>query len=673
MPTTAQTILRAKAHCAAGELLEALTLLRELLHAEPEQIEANYLAGTLCHALGQGDPAMAYLRQATALAPNLADAQQHLGVVLVEAGRFDEAIQCFERALQLRPGAAELVANIRITEAARQEQRGNQLLELGQLTEAEACFRRAADLHPGFAEAHNGLAAVLERQDRHREAVECCRRAIELAPHLAEAHYNLGAILDFFGRLDEAAASLLRALELKPDFVEAHYNLGVVRRHQGLVDEAEASFRRALEFRPSYAAAHSNILAAMQYQPRVTLAGLAAAHAEFEARHIAPFAGTLQPHANPRDPEKKLRLGFVSADFGFHPVGYFLVSVLEELARRDVTTICYSDRAKVDTMTDRLRAAASVWVETRGWDDERLAERMRADEIDIAFDLAGQVDGNRLLAFGRKPAPLAVSWIGYVGTTGLGAIDFLLADRFEVPPPAELFIREAVLRMPDGYVCYDPPRAAPSVSPLPALDRGCVTFGCFNNVLKVSPEVVSQWATILRRVPNSRLVLKYQGFNDPGVARRLVRLFATHGIGIDRLEFQGWSAHAELLREYHRIDIALDTFPYSGGLTTCEALWMGVPVVTWPGETFASRHSLSHLSNVGLTETIAATSAEYVEIAVRLAGDLPHLAEIRGGLRGQMAASPLCDSGRFVDNLLVLLRDAWRGWCAGEPVRTAPR
>ncbi len=550
MPTSAETLLRAKAHCAAGKLPDALALLRQLLQAEPEHVEANYLAGTLCHALGQGDQAIVYLRQAATLAPDFADAQQHLGAVLVEAGRFDDAMACFERALQSRPGAEELVANIRLTEAAQHEHRGNQLLDLGQLAEAEGCFRRAVELHPGFAEAHNGLAAVLERRDRHQEAVECCRRAIELAPHLAEAHYNLGAILDFFGRLDEAAASLLRALELKPDFVEAHYNLGVVRRHQGLVDEAETSFRRALEFRPTYAAAHSNILAAMQYQPRVTLASLAAEHAEFETRHVAPRAGFLSPHSNTPDPEKKLRLGFVSADFGFHPVGYFLVRVLEELAHRDVTTICYSNRAKVDAMTDRLRAAAGVWLETRGWDDERLAERMRADEIDVAFDLTGQVDGNRLLAFGRKPAPLAVTWIGYVGTTGLGAIDYLLADRFEVPPEAEPFIRERVLRMPDGYVCYDPPRAAPAVSPLPALDRGHVTFGCFNNVLKVSPEVVGQWATILRRVAGSRLVLKYQGFNDPGVARRLMRLFATHGIGIDRLEFQGWSAHAELLREY---------------------------------------------------------------------------------------------------------------------------
>jgi predicted O-linked N-acetylglucosamine transferase (SPINDLY family) len=298
-----------------------------------------------------------------------------------------------------------------------------------------------------------------------------------------------------------------------------------------------------------------------------------------------------------------------------------------------------------------------------GWSDDRLARQIRSDRIDILFDLAGHSAGNRLLVFARKPAPIEVTWAGYVGTTGLVAMDYILADRYEIPPQSEMYYRERVLRMPDGYMCYDPPGYAPPVSPLPALEKGYVTFAGFHNPAKITPQVVEVWARILRRLPQARLVLKYRCLDDAATAGRLADLFAGRGIDKDRLEFLGYSAHNETLDQYQRVDVALDTFPYNGGLTTCEALWMGVPVVTCPGETFASRHSLSHLSNVGPTETIAADLDEYVELAVTLAGDLPRLAALRAGLRARMASSPLCDGKRFAENFAEVLRGAWRHWC----------
>ena len=352
-------------------------------------------------------------------------------------------------------------------------------------------------------------------------------------------------------------------------------------------------------------------------------------------------------------------MGFVSPDLGRHPVGYFLVRVLENLDKEHLETICYSDRIVKDDLTHRLQAAATQWRDVIGMSDQQLAEQIRADRIDILFDLAGHTAHNRLLVFARKPALIQVTWAGYVGTTGLKAMDYLLADRYEVPPGAERHYRERVLRMPEGYVCYDPPIYAPPVATLPALDRGQVTLGCFNNPAKITPQVIEVWAKILRRLPGARLVLKYKGWNDRGVARRFTEMFVAHGIDPGRLELLGYSPHAELLAEYNRIDLALDPFPYNGGLTTCEALWMGVPVVTCPGETFASRHSLSHLSNVGLTETIARELDEYVELAVSLAGDLPRLAALRAGLRERMAASPLCDGKRFATNLASMLHEAW--------------
>jgi predicted O-linked N-acetylglucosamine transferase (SPINDLY family) len=269
--------------------------------------------------------------------------------------------------------------------------------------------------------------------------------------------------------------------------------------------------------------------------------------------------------------------------------------------------------------------------------------------------------------FARKPAPIQVTWAGYVGTTGLRSMDYILADGHEIPRGAEAHYCEKILRMADGYVSYDPPDYAPLVAPLPALRRGHVTFGSFNNRAKIDPQTIAIWAQVLGRVPHSRLVLKYKGMSDRSLVTALVAEFARHGVVPGRLEFLGWSAHPALLLEYNRIDLALDPLPYNGGLTTCEALWMGVPVLTCPGETFASRHSLSHLSNVGLADTIARTLEEYVELAVTLACDLPRLASLRAGLRERMAASPLCDGKRFAGNLMNVLRDAWREWCQREP------
>ncbi len=326
---------------------------------------------------------------------------------------------------------------------------------------------------------------------------------------------------------------------------------------------------------------------------------------------------------------------------------------------------CYSDTPRRDAITERFIAAADCWRDTEKLSDDALAEQIRRDKIDILFDLGGHLGGNRLLLFARKPAPIQVKWVGYPGSSGLTAMDYLLADRFHVPPPSPptplpegegSYRAERVLRLPDGYICFDPPVEAPEVGTLPALERGHVTFGSVNNPAKITPGVVAAWAEILGRVPGSRLVLRYAGFEQQGTRRRYEELFSARGIGPERLDFLGFAPHAAMLKDYNRIDIALDPFPYSGGITTCEALWMGVPVITLPGKTFAGRHSLSHLTNVGFTETVAEDLPEYIGMAVRLAGDLPRLAKWRSELRGRMARSPLCDGPRFADNLMNTLR-----------------
>jgi len=417
---------------------------------------------------------------------------------------------------------------------------------------------------------------------------------------------------------------------------------------------------------PTDAAWHSNLLNTLQYRPGITLAELSARHAEYEQRHAVPLRSAWRRHTNTPDPERPLRVGIVSPALADCAVGDFLLAPLQHLDHRQYPVTCYSDRVVGDEVTARLRAEAAAWLDICGLNDQQLAEQIRADGIDILIDAAGHTARNRLLVFARKPAPLQITWVDYVGTTGLAAMDYILADRYEIPSESERWYQERVLRLPDDYICYTPPRYAPAVSPLPALSRGAVTFSCFNFQGKISRPLVAVWARILRRLPGSRLLLQYRGLGDPGTQSHFRRLFAEHGVESAQVEMRAAVPPAQLLANYHQVDLALDSFPYNGGLTTCEALWMGVPVITCPGETFAGRHSLSHLTNAGLTETIARDLDEYVELAVQLAQDLSRLAAIRAGLREQMAASPLCDGPRFAANLMALFRDAWRRWCESE-------
>jgi predicted O-linked N-acetylglucosamine transferase (SPINDLY family) len=634
-----------------GCLDEAIASYRRAVELKPDSAEVHNNLGSALKDQGKLDDAVACYRRALELKPDYAEAHNNLGNALKDQGKLDDAVACYRRAGELKPDYVEAHSNLGVV-----------LQDQGKLDDAVACYRRALELKPDLAEAYNNLGNAFKAQGQVMEAIACYRRTLELKPDFAGAHNNLGAALQGQGQPSEAAACCRRALKLKPDLVEALLNLGVALQTQGKPDEAVACCRRAVELKPDHAQAHSNLLYTLHYCTGVTPAALAEAHAEYDRRHAAPLRGAVAQQENVLDRHGRLRLGFVSPDLGRHPVGYFLVRVLENLSQGPQETICYSDRMVKDDLTHRLQAAATQWRDVIGMSNERLAEQIRADRIDILFDLAGHTAHNRLLVFARKPAPIQITWIGYEGTTGLAAMDYLLADRHVVPEGTDDYYREQVLRMPEGYLCYDPPDAAPPVGPLPSLTKGYATFGSFNNPAKITPEVAAVWAEILRRVPTARLVLKYRGLGDQAVKRRYLDLFAAHGVEPQRLELASWSSYAEYLAAYQQVDVALDPFPFSGSATTCEALWMGVPVITCPLETFASRHSLSHLSNVGLTETIAHDLDEYVEVAVSVAGDLPRLAMLRAGLRERMAASPLCDGKRFASNLASMLHDVWEQW-----------
>jgi len=647
-PDTAEAIhLLGVASHQQGRHEAATEHIRRAIHLDPGQASFHNNLGEAYRALGQQAEAAACFRRAIELKPDYALAHYNLGSLLQEQGNVGEAIAAHQRAIGLNPGLPKAPYN-----------RGLALQSRGKHDAAIACYQQAIAIRPDYVDAHINLGALWQRRGDLDRAIACYSRAAELKPDDAGTHNNLGTLYYEQGKVDEAVACYRRAIELRPSWSGPRNNLGVVWKDQGLLDEAVASFRQALDLNPDDAQTHSNLLDALQYRPEVTLAELAAAHAEYEQRHAAPLYAS-PPQVLDRDPRRPLRLGFVSADLGRHPVGYFLIRALENLDRRHFHVTCYSDRDMSDDMTGRFRAVAATWRDSSGVPDEQLARQIREDRIDILFDLAGHTAHSRLLVFARKPAPVAITWLGYVGTTGLRTIDYLLADRHEVPVESESYYCERVLRLPEGYVCYDPPAHSPPVGPLPALTATRFTLASFNNPAKITAEVVRVWSKILQRLPRSRLVLKYRRLNSRGTQSRLRELFGAQGISAERVELMGWSPQPELLSWYGQVDLALDTFPYSGGLTTCEALWMGVPVVTCPGETFASRHSLSHLTTVGLTETIARDLDEYVELAVALAEGLPRLAAIRAGLRQRVAASPLCDGPRFAADFSSILRQTW--------------
>lgn len=661
MATIAETFRVALRHHQAGELPAAEQIYRQILEVDPNHAEALHLLGIVAYQDGRHEVAVECFGRALTVEPHNAVFHNSLGTAYLALGKPSEAAANSRRALEIKPDYAEAHYNL-----------ANALKRQGKLGEAVAHYRRALAVQPDYAEAHNNLGNTLADQGNPSDAVACYRRALEIKPDYAEAHNNLGISLADQGKLDEAIASYQRALQISPDDAETHNNLGHVHKRQGNLEGATACYQRALQIRPDSAEVHGNLLLVEHYRSGVTPARLADAHAEWDRRHAASLKGCRQPFGNTREPDRPLRLGFVSSDLRRHPVAYFFVRCLEALRSERCETVCYSGAARKDDLTERIAAAAGTWRDVRGLPDEALAAQIRRDGIDVLFDLAGHTAGNRLLVFARKAAPVQVTWIGYAGTTGLPAIDYLFADRFHVPEGAEVHYPERVVRLPGIRFCYDPPDEAPPVGPLPALGAGHVTFGSFNNPAKITPEVVASWAEILRRVPNARLILKYRGLDDRGTSRRYLQMFADHKVAPAQIELRGWSAYAQMLAEYHEIDLALDPFPFCGAATSAEALWMGTPVVTCPLETFSSRQTLAILSSVGLTETVASDLSHYVDLAVGLARDLPHLANLRATLRNRLAISPLCDGPRFAAAFMEAVRGVWQEWCETDAATGKP-
>ncbi len=652
----AQAFRTAIAHHEAGRMEEAEAGYRAVLEIDPKHLDAIHHLGILAYQGQAPEYAAEVFRYAISLDDRIAPFHSNLGLALEALGRMQEAAESHERAIALKPDFAEAWYNL-----------GNARLNLGRLDEAEAAYNRSLALRPDLAEAYGNLGSVRRGQDRMDEALAFFDRALEMEPRLASAHFSRAETLAELGRLDEAVEASQRAIALWPDYAPAHSGLGAVYMAQGKLDAARAEWEQALELYPNYADARSNLLLSLNYRSDITAEESLAAHRKWDEAHGAGSAPESAPPANDRDPARRLKVGYVSGDFRIHPGGYFLAGVLPAHDPASVEVFCYSNSPYADdAMTTRIRQAVPNWRSIRGISEVDAAEMIRADGIDILVDLSGHTAHNRLRVFALKPAPVRASWLGYPNTTGLAAMDYLVTDAATSPPESAAWMSEALVRLPHGRLCYAPPAYAPEPAPPPSEARGYVTFGSFNNLTKVGPQVVRLWAAVLKAAPGSRLLLKWPALGQETTREGLLQAFAAEGIGAERLELRPYSPHEQMLGEYADMDVALDPFPFGGGLTSAEALWMGVPVVTLPGATPASRQTLAFLKAVDLEDLAAPSPEAYVERAVALAGDIGRRKALRAALRDRMAASPLTDGKAFVPALEAAYRQMWKGWTAGQ-------
>lgn len=637
-----------------GKLAEAITSYLEAVRMKPDFVEAQYNLGNALHAEGRLEESINAYRQAVRRKSDYVEARYNLGNALYAHGNLNEAVTAFRELTRVKPDFADAHYNL-----------GTALTALGKLDEAVTEFRHAIRVKPDMADAHYNLGNTLKTQGRLDEAIAAFREAIRLKPDYAEAQNNLGNALKDRGKLVEAIAAYREAIRFGPAIAEVQNNLGNVLKDQGNLDEAIAAYRQAICIRSGYAQAYSNLLLCLNYDDRVSEAQLLQEHRAWNERY-AKGASSPAAYANTCEPDRTLRIGYVSPDFREHSVASFLEPLLKNHDREAVEVFCYAEVSRPDGITGRLKAFGGHWLVTVGLSDDDLVARIRADRIDILVDLAGHTANNRLAVFAHKPAPVQVTWLGYPNTTGLMAIDYRLVDAVTDPSgEADDWATEHLIRLDGGFLCYAGQEDAPNPGPPPCLTNDLLTFGSFNHPAKLSPATLDCWGRLLGRLPQSRLLLKGKPFMDAATRALFLSRMSERGVAADRLEVLAWlpsrTAHLDL---YNRVDISLDPFPYNGTTTTCETLWMGVPVVTLRGEHHRGRVGASLLTQAGLTDWIAGSIEEYLQIAARLARHPDHLRDLRRTLRPRVAASSLCDGDTFARKMEAAYRTMWQRWCA---------
>jgi protein O-GlcNAc transferase len=637
-----------------GRRAEAEAAYRRVLEEWPGHADAWHLLGVVAMEAGRPDAAVELIGRAAEIRPGFAIYYGNLGEAYRRLGDFPRAVAALEEAIRLEPDHADAHLNL-----------GSALRAVGRLPEAVERLRTAVRLRPLSALAHFNLGLALTEVGNEEEAIAELREAIRLGGDFSEAYDALGSALWLTGRLDEAIEASECAVRLDPDNAIAASSLGYTLKDAGRLEEAMAWLRRAVELRPDAPALRSSLIYSMQFLPGAE-AEVVGEQREWVRRFAEPLAGKHQPHTNDRDAGKRLRVGYVSPDFRNHVVGRNILPLVENHDREQFKLFFYSDTKQADGTTERFRGCVGGWREISGMGDEAVAAMIRADGIDILVDLAQHTSGNRLWMFVLRPAPVQVSFAGYPAATGVPMIDYRLSDPYlepegEVPEEGPLG-GERLVRLPHSFWCYDPLGETVEVNELPAMGTGRVTFGCLNNFCKINAGVLGHWAAAIREVEGSRLLIL-----APEGSHRQTAVGVVERCGVEgsRVEFVSRRPRREYLELYHRIDIGLDTLPYNGHTTSLDAMWMGVPVVTLVGKGPLGRAGLSQLSNVGMGELATSDAGAFVSKTAALARDLPRLAETRRSLRSRMQASPLMDARGFAGAIEKAYRGMWSNYCGG--------
>lgn len=658
----------------AGRLDEAGAAYRAILSVAPRHPQALHLAGVIQHQRGEHTAALQSINAAILAKPDVALFHFNLGNVLTALHEPEAAAAAFTEAARLKPGYAAAWFNL-----------GKAHFEEENFANAVTALRRAFELDATLPGLRFDLATMLiahgdrvhgpaQSKQFHREA------AALLTHHWTEAENPLAARLmlayslqqqDAWSEAEQHYRAVLDAGPAPGDRLKAHSNLANCYNQLGRMTEALQHYRETLRLNPALADTASSIAACINYEPTTTPQDVIEAHRDWSRRFAGAGTDTgakrIRTWNNDRNPERRLRIGLVSPDLRRHPVAALCAATLERLDKSLVEVFCYYNFPSGDAVTERLRKTTTGWRDIAKLGDDEVVAAIQADGIDILIDLAGHTTHNRLGVFARKPAPIQVSWLGYFNTTGLDSIDYFLTDPHSSPTEQDAFFVEKLVRLPHTRFCYEPWEFVPEVSALPATEHGYITFGCFNNLSKLNARVLALWARILAAVPQSRLVIQAGSLNDTANRERFAALATDLGIANDRIELRSFVPLEQAARAYHGIDIALDPFPFCGGMTSFESLWMGVPVVTLEQPLIAGRQTLAMLHNLGHPEWIARDEDQYVAIATGLANNIEQLAAIRRELRPQFAKSALADYAGFARDFTAALRGLWHRWAESGP------
>lgn len=665
--TLDQARARAYALLQANQLPQAMGQFQEICRVAPNDGGAWLTLGTLQGQLGQYKEAESSLRRVLAIQPGNINAHLILGRVLLALKRLPEGADCFREVIRLQPNHAPGHAAL-----------GLSLQMQGRRDEALAAWRQAASLNNADPDTHFNIARLLlgqqvsaATQQDMDEGLIHLEAALRLKPDFVDALMLSGDFHRSQGKIEDAIAKYRAAFNLRPGHKDPVRNLALTLTWMGRHQDGLDVFKRAVELNPQWTSLHSMLLLFLHYDIGMAPEAIFEEHRKWARKYEQPFVQTRTYLNDPR-PDRPLRVGYVSPNLKDHSVIFFLEPILKYQNPESIQNFCYMEVNETDARTAALLGRMTRWHSTMRKSDDEVAELIQQDGIDVLVDLGGHTAGSRLAVFARRPAPVQVAYLGYPDTTGMETMTYRLTDASADPPGrTERLHTETLVRIEQGFLCFSPPAEARAITALPALERGYVTFGSTNYLPKINQQVIAVWAQVLKTVPGSHLILKNHDIGMPGIAEQYHRMFAAQGIDSERITIRGYTkSKAEHLKVYADTDIALDTFPYNGTTTTCDALWMGIPVVTLAGPVHAARVGASILSQVGLQEFVADSPEQYVEAATRAAGDLRRLSETRATLRERMAASSLCDGPRFCKRLEAAYRRMWTAWCEGQTIRS---